>query len=329
LEWGVPETNPEKQTEKAPVSSNDPSNDPSNDSLKGSSGGESDKILWKYPISGKIDLSAESFSLEQFAWTPFQAEFFIEQDKVKMKVIKASLCGIDTLGTLLTDGNTVDLDLKFTGKNRDIVTTNKCLSSSQIEMSGNYELDGQISARGQATDLLGSAQGKFDFKARNGQITKDRFLSRILEVVNFTEIVKGRIPDLNTEGFGYKTINVEGELSDNLVVFKKIYMDGKALDLLGKGTLDLKQMTLDVELLAAPFKTVDSAIKSIPGVNYLMAGNLVSIPVSIKGDAAEPKVNIMSASDIKSSFLDFAQRAIKAPVKLIESIPFYKKSEPE
>jgi hypothetical protein len=329
----VPETNPEKQTEKAPVSSNDPSNDPSNDSsndsLKGSSEGESDKIFWKYPISGKIDLSAESFSLEQFSWTPFQAEFFLEQDKVKMKVTKASLCGIDTLGTLLTDGNTVDLNFKFTAKKRDIVTTNKCLSSSQIEMSGNYELDGQISARGQAEDLLGSAQGKFDFKARNGQITKDRFLSRILEVVNFSEIVKGRLPDLRTEGFGYKTINIEGEISDNLMSFNKIYMDGKALDLLGKGTLDLKQMLLDVELLAAPFKTVDAAIKSIPGVNYLMAGNLVSIPVSIKGDAADPKVTIMSASDIKSSFLDFAERAIKSPVKLIESIPFYKKSEPE
>ncbi len=99
--------------------------------------------------------------------------------------------------------------------------------------------------------------------------------------------------------------------------------------MLGKGTLDFKQMTLDVELLAAPFKTVDSAIKSIPGVNYLMAGNLISIPVGVKGDVADPKVSIMSATDISSSFLDFAERAIKSPLKLIESLPFYKKTEPK
>lgn len=329
LRWDVSEKNSEKTPEKGPKSSNDPSDVPSKDSPKDSAKDKSEKNLWKYPISGKINLSAESFTWDQFYWTPFQAEFFLEQDKMKMEVTKASLCGVDTLGTIIMAGNSLDIDIRCTAKERDISTAYGCLSNNEIEMTGVFDFTGQIKAQGQAEDLLGSAKGQFEYEARNGQITKDKYLSKILEVVTFTEIVKGRLPDLYSEGFGYKTINVEGEFSDNMMVFTKFYMDGKTLDLLGKGTLDLKQLVFDVELLAAPFKTVDSAIKSIPGVNYLMAGNLISIPVSVRGPVADPKVSILSATDISSSFMDFAERAIKSPLKFIESFPFYKKPEPK
>jgi hypothetical protein len=315
LKWDASEKISEKPPEKFPTPSNESTKKKSNQNHR------------KYPVSGKINLSAESFTWEQYSWTPFQAEFFLEQDKVKMEVTKAGLCGIDMFGTLMVDGDTMDLDFQCTAKGRDIVSTNKCLSTTQIELSGNYDFFGHINAHGPSDELFHNAKGQFDFKARKGVITKDKKLSRILEVVNFTEIVKGRIPDLNTKGFGYKTIKVEGEFSDSMMVFDKIYMDGNTLDLLGKGTLDLKQMILNVELLAAPFKTVDSAIKSIPGINYLMAGNLISIPVRVEGNAADPKVSIMNVSDISSSFLDFAKRAIKSPIKLIESMNFYHKPE--
>ncbi len=283
----------------------------------------------RYPVSGIINLSAKSFSLGVYKWQPVHAKISRDQGRIKIDVTEANLCGIDTLGTLQSDGKTLDLDFQCTAKNRDISFTYECLSKNQIEMTGLYKLSGQISAHGPADELLSSAQGKFDFKARNGVITQDKKLSRILEVVNFTEIVKGRIPDLTSEGFSYKTITVEGEFKNNVMIFKKLYMDGKTLDILGKGTLDLKQDILDVELMAAPFKTVDTAIKFIPGVNYLMAGNLVSIPVRVKGNRADPEVSIMSASDISSSFLDFAERTINSPIKLIKDLNPYKKSEPQ
>lgn len=285
--------------------------------------------LFEYPVSGTINLAAKSFSLDGYTWKPVHAQISRDQDRIKIDVTEAQLCGIDTLGTLLLDGNIIDLDFKCTAKDRDIAPTYSCLSQNRVQMTGLYEFSGQINAHGPADDLLQTAQGKFDFIAENGQVTKDKKLSRILEVVNFTEIVKGRIPDLRTEGFRYDEFTIQGELSGNILEFKKLYMDGKTLDLLGTGTFDLEHNVFDVELLAAPFKTVDTAIKSIPGVNYLMAGNLVSIPVRVKGDAADPEVTMMSASDVSSGFLDFAKRAIKSPIKLIQTINPYKKSKPE
>jgi hypothetical protein len=294
--------------------------------------GSSDKPgidFWMYPVSGVINLAVKSFSLGEYTWKPVYAQICRDHARIKIDVTEANLYGIDTLGTFIVDENILDLDFKCTAKDRDIASTLGGLNKKQIEMTGLYEFNGQVKARGQADQLFHTAQGQFNFKASNGIITKDKKLSRILEVINFTEIVKGRIPDLKTEGFSYETITVQGELTDNMIDFTKLYMDGNTLDLHGKGTLDLEQQVIDIKLLAAPFKTVDSAIKSIPGVNYLMAGNLVSIPVSVKGSVTDPKVSIMYASEISSGFLDFAERAIKSPIKLIKSMNFYKKPKPE
>lgn len=279
-----------------------------------------EKPLWQYPFTGEIHLAADSFAWENYIFKPFHADISQIRDGVKVKVNKARLCGIDSKGILLINGNEVDMDFQLTAKDQDIDLSYTCLTDNSIQMTGSFDLSGQIKARGKPEDLFRSAQGKFDFIARKGRITKDKKLSRILEVINFTEIVKGKIPDLRTKGFKYETINVHGELVNEILVFKKFYMDGKTLDLVGQGTLDLNSKILEAELLAAPFKTVDTAIRYIPGMHYLKIGNLVSIPVSIKGDVADPEVDIMSTSAVQSSLKDFAERTIKAPIKFFKSV---------
>jgi len=281
--------------------------------------------FWEYPVAGNINLSAKSFSFGRYTWKPLLSKISREQGAVKIEVVEANLCGIDTPGTLQLDSETLDLDFQFSAGDKDFITTYECLSKNQIEMNGRYELNGQVKYHGPIGGLSRSFHGGFEFNARDGVITKDKKLSRVLEVVNFTEIVKGKIPDLKTHGFNYKTINVKGKFADNRIVLDSLFMDGKTLDLYGTGTYDLDRNTFDVKLLAAPFKSVDSVVKSIPGVNYLMAGNLVSIPVSINGDVANPVVNIMSAEDISSSFLKFAERAIHSPIQLMNNLsPYYK-----
>ena len=292
---------------------------------------DSDGDLWGYPLIGSINLDADSFSLGPYTWQPVQAVITLDRKILETTVTKATLCGIDTLGTIHLDDGTVNLNVDFSAENQDFTSSYGCLSANEIEMSGSYDLSGQFTASAPSFEqLFASAGGQFEFIARDGVITRSKRLSRILEVINFTEIVKGRLPDLKSKGFSYDTIIIEGSLENHLMSFNQIMMDGKTLDLLGKGTLRLDRDRLDVELVAAPFQTVDSAIKNIPGVNYLMAGTLVSIPVRIKGKSADPKVSVMSAADISSNFLDFVERAVKSPVKLIQNWnPYNKSTAPE
>jgi hypothetical protein len=153
-----------------------------------------------------------------------------------------------------------------------------------------------------------------------GSIEQSKLLARTLEVLNVTEIVRGKLPDLGSTAFAYSTINMQGTFQGEKLIINKIHMDGETLDVLGQGELDFIKETLDVELMAAPFKTVDTVVKYIPGVNYLLAGTLVTIPVSVKGDMNDPKVMVMSPSSVGSGLLRLGERIIKSPVKLIETM---------
>jgi hypothetical protein len=145
-------------------------------------------------------------------------------------------------------------------------------------------------------------------------------MARTLEVLNVTEIVKGKLPNLNVDGFAYSAIDIQGFFQGEKLIINKIQMHGDALDVLGQGMLNFREDTVSAELLASPFKTVDTVVRNIPGINYLMGGSLVAIPISVKGKQTDPKVRIMSASSVGSSLLSLGERVIKSPFKLIETV---------
>jgi hypothetical protein len=255
-----------------------------------------------------------------FNWDPVEATIDFSQNGARVTISEAKLCGVASPGTLTLAGDDLSLDLSLAGKGLDVASSYTCLTEGRVKMTGSLDVVGQISAQGQAADLLQELKGPFELSFENGVIDEDKLLSRLLEVLNITEIVKGRLPDLSSAGFSYKSITMQCEFKNGKMLFNKLSMDGETLNLLGYGEVDLVGETIDIELLASPFETIDSVIKHIPGINYLLAGSLVAIPVSIKGDLSAPKVQVLSLSSISSSLLNLGERTLKAPLKLIETI---------
>jgi len=196
-------------------------------------------------------------------------------------------------------------------------------------MTGNLDFSSKITSQGQAKDLVSNLQGPLEMTFKDGMIEQSKLVARTLEVLNVTEIIKGKLPNLSSEGFSYSTIDIQGDFQGAKLIINKIQMDGDTLDVIGQGELDFREETINAELLAAPFKTVDTVVKHIPGLNYLLGGSLVAIPVSIKGNQTDPKVRIMSASSVGSSLLSLGERVIKSPLKLIETVTPGKKGAEE
>ena len=109
-------------------------------------------------------------------------------------------------------------------------------------------------------------------------------------------------------------------MSNGKLVVDKLLVDGETANILGSGEIDMAKGTVNLELLASPFKTVDSIIKHIPGVNYLMRGSLVMIPVSVKGEWANPKVSLLSPSAVSKNVLQLGARTLKLPYNVLESV---------
>ena len=210
--------------------------------------------------------------------------------------------------------------MNLAGKGLDVATSYTCLTKGRVRATGSLDFSSKVTAEGKMHELVKNLKGPLQLTLSNGVIKQAEWVSRTLEVLNVTEIVKGRLPDLRTQGFAYTTMTLQGEFKNGKLIIHELFMDGETLELVGYGEIDLEDETLEVQLLAAPLKTVDTVVKYIPGVNYLLGGSLVAIPVSITGTLDDPQVEVMSASAVSSSLYNLAKRTIAAPFKLIEQI---------
>lgn len=239
---------------------------------------------------------------------------------VGFKVQQGALCGLTVTGK----GSLIDSRATFTsviaGEQMDAATSYTCLSQSDDLVTGVMTVDARVSAPGKAATLLTDLEGPVSLSIRNGVVKKGDTFAAILEVLNVTEIVKGRLPDLSRQGLPFHEMRLRGRLREGALIIDEFFMDGETLELVGNGTVDLTNQTMRIELLAAPLKTIDTVIKFIPGVNYLMGGSLVAIPLSVKGSLDNPEVRVMSASSVGKSLMNLGERTIKLPVKLLESI---------
>jgi hypothetical protein len=263
---------------------------------------------------------AKALSWNGFVWDPVNATIDFSQDKIAINISEAKLCGIGATGALNILGSEHVLDFTLEGEDLDVVSSYSCLTEGKVKMTGTMDFSGKVSSQGTTAELVSNLNGPIEMTFHNGMIEQSKLLARTLEVLNVTEIVKGRLPDLARTAFAYSTIVMQGDLRGEKLIISKVQMDAETLDALGQGEIDFRDETIDVELLAAPFKTVDTVVQHIPGVNYLLAGSLVAIPVSIKGKYTDPNIRIMSASSVGSSLLSLGGRVIKSPLKLIETM---------
>ncbi len=267
-----------------------------------------------------VKADAASFSWRDFTWSPLVATIGFEQDTLAIKVERAALCGIDAPGVMRIAGKNIDLDMTLHGKHLDVGTSYTCLTQGRVKMTGTMECFSHVTAKGEIGELVGALKGPLTMTFRQGVIEQNRILSTLLEVLNVTEIVKGRLPNMATTGFAYSEITVDGQFRNGKLIVDKLYVDGETLDILGFGEIDIDKETLNLELLAAPFKTVDTIIKYVPGVNYLMGDSLVVVPVNVTGTLTDPKVSVMSPSAVSKGLLNLGSRVLKLPYKLMESI---------
>lgn len=267
-----------------------------------------------------IKADAAPFSWRDFTWNPLAATIDVERDKLIITVDRAALCGIDSPGVIRLTEKDFDLDLILQGKHLDVATSYTCLTQGRVKMTGKMEISSHIKAKGGKDEIVDKLAGPLAMTFRHGVIEQNRLLSTLLEVLNVTEIVKGRLPNMTTTGFQYSVITVDGQFKNGKLIVDNVFVKGETLDILGFGEIDLNQETVNLELLAAPFKTVDSIIKYVPGVNYLLGDSLVVIPVHVDGALADPKVRVLPPSSVSKGLLNLGARVLHLPSKMMESI---------
>ena len=275
---------------------------------------------WNLPVYGMLRLKSNNFISDKLTVSPLHADISFTPDIATIAITKALVCGIPTPGSIKISHDNLQCDFNPNAHGLELKPTLACLSENKRIVTGRFDFDATLMAQGKSDQLLQSLQGKINFSAKDGRIYKATILSKILSLINVTGILQGGIPDLTKEGFSYRSFTFQGDIEDGKIILKEAIIDAPSMDLVGSGDVDLVKKKMDIKVLVAPFKTVDSVLRKIPLVRNITGRNLVAIPIKVSGDLENPEVSSLSPSAIGSGILGILEKTLKAPVHLIQPI---------
>jgi uncharacterized protein YhdP len=113
---------------------------------------------------------------------------------------------------------------------------------------------------------------------------------------------------------------VKGVLQDGTLRLSEALLDAPSATIVGEGSIDLLGETVDLTLLVAPLKTVDSLISRVPVLGDWLGNSVVSIPVKVSGPLREPRVTPLAASAVGEQLLGFMKRTVNLPVQLFDRL---------
>ena len=238
-------------------------------------------------------------------------------ESLHVDVSGGDICGFPLQLSANLDPQGLAVELRTTASGKDVQQTLMCLTEKRVSMTGSFQFATRLSARGRDREsLLRSVEGPVEFTARDGRIEQMTALSRILSVLNVTNVVLGKFPDLRTEGLPYKTFRIRGEFWAQVFLAKEVTLHGPTLGIASTGEIDLSNSEMNFKVLAAPFRTADWIIRKIPLVRHIMNKTLVSIPLTVKGDLHDPSVSFDPAG-VGTGLLGVLERTITLPVKIV------------
>jgi len=244
-------------------------------------------------------------------------------------VHKANLCNISMPGMVTIHPDSVELTIGTVAKGESLDDTLYCLGKQGYVIEGRFDLDGYVSMKGEKTSkIMPALKGEWKFSATDGHINRLTVLSKIFELLNVAEIFKLKLPDLKTQGFDYKKIDIHWRLDGGEIIIDAGLLDSAAMEIAFTGKLDLIRDTADILVLVAPLQTLNLIVKNIPIVRHILAGTFISIPFRVEGDLQNPEVSAMNPTDVGSEMLNLLKRTADVPMQIIQPLTnLAKKSE--
>jgi hypothetical protein len=286
------------------------------------------KGLYDFPINGTLRLKSDYFNYDRFTWFPFNADITFDPDEINITIIQAELCGISTPGSLKITPKDVSLDFQPVANKRGLQTTAGCLRGEEVQITGEFDLGGNIRAQARPEKMLESLNGNFEIQTGKGRVHHHVPMEKLLAYLNVLGIVKGQLSEMKEKGFAFDSISAKAGIKDGKIVIHEGIIDGLTMDIASQGNVDLVDKKIDLVILVAPVKTVDTILQKIPIIRRITKDGLITVAVKMEGDLANPKVQTLPASAVGSGLVGMMKRTLKLPFEVIDPV-LPKKGETE
>lgn len=280
-------------------------------------------------LDGAINLHAETFLLDTgapkdedshiYAIQPLKAVVDLSDPHVTtLNVMDSLLCSLPVEGYLQWTDIYSQKDFTLATPEGEALLFEKflpCLGVEKKFIEGSFDLSATLTEINR--DLTA---GKFSLKSEEGTLWRLVFLSKIFQLINFTDLYNG----LFSQGFPYTLLDLNGHIEKNLLIFDKAVIEGEGLDLIIQGSINLKNAETNLTVFIVPFKTIDTIIQNIPLFGRVITrlvggkkGHIITIPVEVSGNIKDPDVKLMSTKAVGKATIDFILDTITFPLDIL------------
>ncbi|MFT7002839.1 MAG: hypothetical protein ACJAWW_000172 [Sulfurimonas sp.] len=154
---------------------------------------------------------------------------------------------------------------------------------------------------------------------KNTTVLDYKILNNILAFVNtIPSLITFSVPGYSTNGLEVSSAYVNFHAKNNIFNIKDLSLDSKEIDILGRGTANYKNNTIDLKL---NLKTdLGSMVSKIPIVGYILLGeDTISTTMKISGKLDDPNVESLIATDIAVAPFNIIKRTLLLPFHLFGS----------
>ncbi|MFA5180580.1 MAG: AsmA-like C-terminal domain-containing protein [Syntrophales bacterium] len=188
-------------------------------------------------------------------------------------------------------------------------------------VKGTVTAKGDLTATGKtAAELKASAAGMVKISIKKGIIRKVNTLYKIFSVLNMSQLLKFKLPDLNADGMPYNSITATLLLKNGIMTSKDFYIDSEAINMLAMGSMDIIQEKLDLKVGLQPLQTLDKIVGRIPVMGWILTDEdrrFITVYFEVKGPVGDPEVKAIPGRELSAEGLDMVKRVFKLPQKLI------------
>ena len=171
--------------------------------------------------------------------------------------------------------------------------------------------------------FLATANGGAGFAIRNGILNKFQALGKVFSLLNVSQLLTLRLPDMASEGMPFDRLAATLALRNGIVSSEDLVIDSNAMNMSLVGSIDLPRDELDLLLGVKPLGTVDRIVTSIPIAGWLLAGEnkaLITAHFQIRGHSAAPVVTAIPISSLSNQVLGIFQRVLGLPGKMLSDV---------
>ncbi len=188
-------------------------------------------------------------------------------------------------------------------------------------VTGKLSLAGQVKAAGSTLDdFTKTANGAFQLRADKGVLMKFSVLSKIFSLLNVSQLVKLKLPDMAKDGMPYNAITGDMTLKNGLLSSNDFFIASDAMQISIAGKVDLVGKTLDTVIGVHPLQTLDRIAARIPVAGWLVTdekGNLITVHFKADGTWDNPSVRPIPVQSITKGTLDVFRKLFELPEKLV------------